>query len=79
MVETAKLIKEKSCCSIKVRTCVNRIRHENALKEYESIAWPIVSLEGLFITLIIDEKINRDVAIFDILGAYIYADMPREK
>ena len=43
------------------------------------MASPTVSLEGLFTTLVIDAYERRDVATFDIPGAYLHAEMPEDK
>ena len=40
---------------------------------------PTVSLEAILGTLLIDVREGRDVAIFDIPGAYLQAEMPKEK
>ena len=38
-----------------------------------------MSLEGLFVTLVIDAYEGRDIATFDIPGAYLHALMPKDK
>ena len=45
----------------------------------EEASSPTVSLEGLLTTLAIDAFEERDVAIFDVLDAYLNADMPSDK
>jgi len=37
----------------------------------------MVSLEALFATLAVDAHEGRDIATFDILGAYLHAEMPK--
>ena len=49
------------------------------LKHGENISSPTVSLEAIIGTLLIDVKEGRDVAIFNIQGAYLQAKMPAEK
>ena len=49
------------------------------LKEIESVSSPIVSLESLFFTLIIDEHEGRNIATFDVPGAYLHAEIPKDK
>ena len=49
------------------------------MKEGESVASPTLQLEALFLSLIIDVFEGRDVAIFDIPGAYLHAEMPEDK
>ena len=73
------LIKEKRDGTIKGRTCADGSKQHLYLKEYESVASPTVSLEGLFTTLLIDVYEGRDVATFDIPGAYLHAEMPEDK
>ena len=36
-------------------------------------------MEALIATLVIGAKEKRDVTIFDVPGAYLHADMPKEK
>jgi len=38
-----------------------------------------LSLDALLVSLVIDALEGRDVAIFDVPGAYLWADMPEEK
>ena len=45
----------------------------------ESVASLTVSLESLFKTLVIDAYEERDIATFDIPGAYLHANMPEYK
>ena len=71
------LIKEKRNGDIKGRTCANgkhQIRYIK-LKKNETSS-PTVALESLFMTLCIDAHKNRDVAVFDVPGAYLNAYMP---
>ena len=46
------------------------------MKEYEIVAFPTVSLESIFTTLLIDEKDGQDVATFDVQGAFLHPDLP---
>ena len=39
----------------------------------------MLQLESLFISMMIDVLEGRDVAIFDIPGAYLHAEMPEDK
>ena len=45
----------------------------------ESIVSFTVSLESLFTALVIDAYEERDIANFDILGAYLHANMATDK
>ena len=49
------------------------------LKEGETVASPTVSLEALITTLLISAFEDRDVASFDVPGAYLHATMPEDK
>ena len=69
------LIKEKRNGDIKGRTCVSGKQQVRYIKKNET-SYPIVALESLFITLFIDAHENRDVAVFDVPGAYLNAYMP---
>ena len=40
---------------------------------------PTLFLEGLFTTLVIDAYKGREVATFDVPGAYLHADIPTDK
>ena len=78
-MEAVNLIKEKRCGKIKGRTCANGSVQRKFLKDGESVASPTVSVEALFSTLIIDSMENRDIATFDVPGAYLHAEMPKDK
>ena len=78
-LEAVNLIKKKKCGKIKGRTCANGSKQKRYLKHGETISSPTVSLEAIIGTLLIDVKEGRDVAIFDVPGAYLQAEMPAEK
>ena len=78
-LEAVNLIKKKRCGKIKGRTCANGSKQKRYLKHGETISSPTVSLEAIIGTLLIDAKEGRDVAIFDVPGAYLQAEMPAEK
>ena len=73
------MIKEKRDGSIKGRTCADGSKQRKYLSEFESVAFPTLSLEALILMLLIDIFEGRDVAIFDIPGAYLHALLPNEK
>ena len=54
-------------------------KQKRYLKTNESILSPTVSLEVLSGTLIIDVYEERDVAIFEVLGLYLHAEIPKDK
>ena len=73
------LIKEKWNGEIKGRTCADGSGQRKYLRHDESIASPTASLESLFVTFLIDAYERRDVATYDVPGAYLYAKLlPRE-
>jgi hypothetical protein len=78
-LEAVNLIKKKRCGKIKGRTCANGSKQKKYLKHGETISSPTVSNEALLGTLAIDALEERDVAIFDVPGAYLQAEMPKEK
>ena len=73
------IIKEKINGIIKVRTCANGSKKKRYLKERESAASPTVLLSGLFSTLVINAYEGREVATFDVTGAYLRVDIPQDK
>ena len=78
-LEAVNLIKKKRCGKIKGRTCANGSKQKRYLKHGETISSPTVSLEAIVGTLLIDAKEGRDVAIFDVPGAFLQAEMPADK
>ena len=78
-LDAVNLIKKKRSGKIKGRTCANGSKQKRYLKHGENISSPTVSLEAIIGTLLIDANEDRDVAIFDIPGAYLHAEMPEGK
>ena len=73
------LIKEKWNGEIKGRSCVDGSEQRKYLKQDESVASPTASLESLFVSLLIDAYEGRDVATYDVPGAYLQARLsPKE-
>ena len=72
------LIKEKRCGKIKGRTCADG-RPQRAYTPREEASSPTISLESLMALLLIDAHEGRDVAIFDVPGAYVHAKLPDDK
>jgi KUP system potassium uptake protein len=72
------LIKEKRCGKIKGRTVADGRPQRDYIPREEATS-PTVSTESLMASLVIDAFEGRDVAIFDIPGAYLNADMPDDK
>ena len=77
-LDAVNLIKVKKNGVVKGRTCANGSKEKYFLPENDSIASPTGSLEAIISTLLIDIYEDRDVAIFDIPGAYLHAKMPEE-
>ena len=78
-MEAVNLIKIKRCGKIKGRTCANGSKQRKYLSPEDSVASPTVSLEAFLTTLLIDAQEGRDVAIFDVPGAYLHAKFPDDK
>lgn len=62
---------------IRARSCYNG-KVQRGLYTKEETASPTVSTDGFFITSIIDAIEERDVAITDVKGAYLNANMKGE-
>ena len=60
-------------------TCASRSQQWTYLKKDESVASPTVSIESLFTSLIIDAMEGRDIAIFDVPGAFLQPEVPEDK
>ena len=54
-------------------------KQKRYLVKDESVASLTVSPESLFTTLVIDAYEDRDIATFNIPGAYLHAEIPAEK
>ena len=65
-------LKEKSCNRIKGRGC------DDGWKQKEEATSPTVSLEAVFLTVLVEATENKDVAVADIPGAYLHVDMDDE-
>mmetsp|Transcript_26947 Transcript_26947/g.39879 ORF Transcript_26947/g.39879 Transcript_26947/m.39879 type:complete len:200 (-) Transcript_26947:1357-1956(-) len=78
-MEAVNLIKVKRCGIVKGRTCANGSKQRQYLGPDDTVASPTVSLEAVLTTLVIDAHEKRDIAIFDVPGAYLHADFPKEK
>ena len=59
---------EKRDMSVKARMCM--VGNKQEMKK-EEVSAPTISMEGLFITLVIDTEEERDVATIDIQGAFL--------
>ena len=70
-MECIMVIKEKRDGRIKGRAVADGRKQERTMSTHS----PTVSIEGLSISLTIDAKEERHVAVCDIVGAYLNADM----
>jgi hypothetical protein len=66
-------LKEKRDQSVKVRMCVDGRGQQGDWSKQDTTS-PTVSTESVFITAVIDAHEGRDVACFDIPGAFLHAD-----
>ena len=76
-LDAVNIIKKKRNGDIKGRTCANGAKQRRYVKAGEITYSPTVSLVSILTTLSIDTYEGRDVAIVDIPGAYLHADMPQ--
>ena len=74
-LEAVNSIKEKHDIRIKGSTCENSIKQWKYLKEGETVELPTVSLEVLFMNLLIVALEEIYKAIFDVLGLYLNSDI----
>ena len=77
-LDAVNLIKVKRSGTVKGRTCANGSKEQYYLPEGDSVASPTASIEAIVSTLLIDIFEGRDVAIYNIPGAYLHAEMPEE-
>jgi hypothetical protein len=67
-------LKRNRCGKIKVRGCADG-RKQRAYTAREDAGSPTVATESLFLTMVINALEGRDVAILDVPGAFMQADM----
>jgi hypothetical protein len=67
-------LKRKRCGKIKGRGCADG-RKQRAYTAREDAASPTVATESVFLTTMIDAMEGRDVAVIDVPGAFMQADM----
>ena len=78
-LEAVNLIKEKRDGKIKGRICANGKKQRQYLKYDENVYSATCATESLMTTLIIDALEKRDVATFDVPGAFLQIEMPKDK
>jgi hypothetical protein len=67
-------LKRKRCGKIKGRGCADGRKQRRYIAK-EDAASPTVASEAVFLTAVIDAREGRDVAILDVPGAFMQADM----
>jgi len=72
------LIKEKRCGKIKGRTCADGSKHRKFVPR-EDASSPTLAVESLMALLVVFAHEKRDVAVFDVPGAYLHAELPADK
>ena len=77
-LRTINLIKEKRCSKIKGRIVADGSKQRLYITKAET-ASPIIGLEALFASFIIDAHERRAIQTFDAPGAYLQTPMPEDK
>jgi len=72
------LIKEKRDGKIKGRTCADGSKHRKFVPR-EDASSPTLAVESLMVLLVVFAHEKRDVAVFDVPGAYLHTDLPADK
>jgi hypothetical protein len=72
-------LKEKRDSSVKARMCADRCKQKDGTWSKQDTTLPTVAMESVFITVVIDAHKGRDVACFDIPGAFLYADIDEDQ
>ena len=67
-------LKRKRCGTIKARGCADG-RKQRAYTSKEDAASPTVATEAIFLTAVIEALEGREVAVVDVPGAFMQADM----
>jgi hypothetical protein len=76
-LESLMFLKEKRDGTIKGRACAEGMKQREGSNKSDATS-PTVSLEAVLITSTIDAFEGRDVAIVDVSGAFLTADMDEE-
>ena len=78
-MDAVNLIDHKRDGRVKGRSCLNGSKQKLYLKEFESVASPTVSLEGLMAHLLISAYEDRKCISFDVPCAFSQSNMTEEK
>lgn len=76
-MDAVTLINHKHDGKIKGRTCADGRKQRHSMDEFTNVASPTVSVDALFSTLVVYAMEERDVAIFDVKGAFLQPEMPK--
>jgi hypothetical protein len=76
-LESLMFLKENRDGSIKGRACADEIKQREGSKKSDATS-PTVALKSVLITSTIDAFENGEVAVVDVPGAYLTADMYKE-
>ena len=68
----------KSSGKLKGKMCSNGSPHRKFVPRKES-KFPTITLEGLLSTIVIDAHEDSKVATFDVPGAYLQTDLPKDE
>jgi hypothetical protein len=71
-------LKEKRDSSVKARMCANRRKQKDGTWAKQDTTSPTVAMESVFITAVIHAHKGRNVASFDIPGAFLHADVDED-
>jgi hypothetical protein len=74
VLRAVNVIKEKRCGKLKGRHCADGSIQRDWYDKHDTSS-PTLSIDSLFLSLLIDAREGRDVATADIAGAYLNADM----
>ena len=78
-LDAVNIIELKRDGRLKGRSCANGSKQRSYLSEYDSVASPTVSLEGIITSLLIGAYEGRNYISFDVPGAFLQANMPDDK
>ena len=72
------ILKEKRDSSVKARMCADGRKQKDGTWSKQETTSPTVATELVFITAVIDTHEGRDVACFDISGAFLHANVDED-
>jgi hypothetical protein len=71
-------LKENRDSSIKARMCADGHKQKDGTWANQDTTSPTVATESVFITAVIDTHKGRDVACFNIPGAFLHTDIDKD-